>query len=87
MSRKIWKTALDHAPFQVIDPPSEWRPLSFGNQEGTPVLWFEADPTTPTKARVVFLVFTGEHVPEGARYVGTETFGQGGSIVVHCYVK
>jgi len=64
-----------------------WRPLSFGNQEGTPVIWYEAETTAHTKARVVYLVFTGEHVPEGARYVGTATFGQGGSIVVHCYVK
>lgn len=72
---------------QVIDPPSEWRPLRFGNQEGTPTLWYEADPDSGPKARMVFLVFTGEAVPPGARYVGTETFGQGGFIVVHCYVR
>lgn len=87
MSRVIWKTSLDHAPMQVIDPPSEWRPLRFGNQEGTPTIWYEADPDTGTKARVVYLVFTGEAVPENARYIGTAMFGANGFIVVHCYVR
>ena len=86
MSRKIWKMALEHAPRQVIDTPSEWRPLSFGNQEGTPTLWFEAHPGTPLTARMVFLAFTGEEVPPG-RYVGTAVFGMTGMLVVHCYVK
>lgn len=72
---------------QVIDVPNEWRPLSFGNQQGTAVIWFETDPETPLKARIVYLVFTGEAVPPGARYVGTATFGVGGMIVVHCYVR
>lgn len=72
---------------QVIDLPSEWRPLSFGNQEGSPVLWYEADPASAPRARVLYLVFTGEAVPPGARYVGTATFGMGGFIVVHCYVR
>lgn len=72
---------------QVIDPPNTWRPLKFDNQNGTPTIWYEADPDTGTKARVVWLVFTGEAVPANARYVGTATFGQGGFIVVHCYVQ
>ena len=72
---------------QVIDIPSEWRPLRFGNQEGTPTLWVEVDPSKPTKARIVWLAFTGDWVPDQARHVGTEFFGQGDAIVIHCYVR
>lgn len=78
---------------QVIDPPSDWRPLRFGNQDGTATIWFEADPDVGTKARVVYLIFTGEAVPPKARYVGTDTFGAGGiynsanTIVIHCYIQ
>lgn len=72
---------------QVIEVPSEWRPLSFANQNGDPVLWFEANPLTDKVPRVAFLVFTGESVPEDARYIGTATFGANGFIVVHCYVR
>lgn len=72
---------------QVIDPPREWRPLRFGNQGGTPTLWAEVDPTQGTKARVVWLLFTGDEVPDGARFVGTAFFGATGELVVHCYIR
>jgi hypothetical protein len=71
----------------VMEVPSEWRPLSFANQTGTPVIWFEAELTAPLVQKVVFLVFTGESVPENAKYIGTATFGANGFIVVHCYVR
>lgn len=67
--------------------PSVWRPLRFGNQNGTPVIWFEADKFADLKPHAIHLVFTGEEVPEHARYIGTETFGVSGAIVVHCYVQ
>lgn len=87
MSKVIWKAPLQQEKTQVVTLPSVWRPLSFGNQEGTPVLWFECDPRSDKKDRVVFLVFTGEEPPKDARFIGTATFGQGGFLVVHCYVK
>lgn len=37
--------------------------------------------------RVVFLAFTGEEAPQGAKFIGTQFFGLGGFIVIHCYVK
>lgn len=87
MSRVIWKAELTQEKAQVALLHSVWRPLSFGNQEGTPVLWFEADTDSPKVQRLVFLVFTGEIPPAKAKYVGTATFGQGGWIVIHCYVQ
>lgn len=87
LSRVIWKQSLEQVPTQAVELPEQWRPLSFGNQQGTPVLWFEAEPVDAVKSRLVFLVFTGEPVPDKARYVGTTTFGQDGFIVVHCYVR
>lgn len=72
---------------QVIEVPSEWRPLSFANQNGDPTIWFEAEKTSQPAQKVVFLVFTGEEVPANARFIGTATFGANGFIVVHCYVR
>lgn len=76
-----------HEKVQTISVPSEWRPLSFANQSGTPVIWFEAEPTSPMKERLVFLMFTGDPAPDLGRYLGTATFGQNGFIVIHCYIS
>lgn len=78
---------LKHEKTQVIDLPQSWRPLKFGNQHGTPVIWFENDTESDTVQRVIHLAFTGDDVPPKSRYIGTEFFGQGGSIVVHAYVS
>jgi len=83
----IHKVALEQAPSQVIDPPNTWRPLKFDNQHGTPTIWYEGDPESGTKARMVWLMFTGEDVPPNSRYIGTAFFGQGDTLVVHCYVR
>lgn len=86
MSNRIFKHELKHEQTQVIDLPRTWRPLRFGNQQGTPVIWFENDTGSDTVQRVIHLVFTGEDVPPKARYLGTDFFGVGGAIVVHCYI-
>jgi hypothetical protein len=85
LSRTIWKTALKTEKTQVIEVPEDWRPLRFDNQKGDPTIWYECDPTSPKKQRVIFTVFTGETVPDGARYIGTATFGANDFLVVHCY--
>lgn len=87
LSRVIWKTTLRQEKTQTIEVPEEWRPLSFGNQGGDPVLWYEAEPMAEKVQRVVFLAFTGEEAPQGAKFIGTQFFGLGGFIVIHCYVK
>ncbi len=66
--------------------PEDWRPLKFANQTGTATLWAEGDLDKPTKVRLIYLLFTGDFVPEGVRYIGTDFFGASKELVVHCYV-
>jgi hypothetical protein len=87
LSKVIWKKVLEQAPAQMVDFPAIWRPLSFANQGGDACLWFEAEKTSEPKPHIVYLVFTGEAVPENAKFVGTALFGVGGMFVVHCYVR
>lgn len=84
--RRILKYELVQQMVQTIETPKEWRPVRFGNQNGTPTVWAEANPASEGTQRVVFLAFTGEDVPDG-KYVGTAFFGATGEIVIHCYIK
>lgn len=84
---RILKQKLVHEKVQTISFPRTWRPLKFENQNGDATIWFEGDPDTEYTFRLIYLVFTGESVPEGARYLGTAFFGTTGELVIHAYYR
>lgn len=59
-------------------------PLSVQVQHGVPTLWLETDTSAPQVSYVVQAVFTGDHIPEDAEYIGTVLLG---SSVIHYYLK
>jgi hypothetical protein len=72
---------------QTIDTTKTWRPLSFYNKgDGTPMIDFEAETSSSLAIRTVFLLFSGDDVPEGTRYIGSAAFGGNGTLIVHAYV-
>jgi len=82
---RILKLPLVQTLRQDVEMPTNWRPLRFGNQNGDPMLWIEEHEGGKT-VRLIYLLFTGDFIPLGVRYVGTDFFGASKELVVHCYV-
>lgn len=68
--RKIFKVPLELKSVQEIRIPSDYKFLSLQNQMGTMCLWFECDPASPLRNRLINFAGTGHAVPEGT-YIGT----------------
>lgn len=83
--RTVWKYQVSATSVETyLTIPRGAKALSAQGQNNTPTVWFELDPFAPTERRCFAVVGTGQHVPDGGRYVGTcQTFG--GLLVWHIY--
>jgi hypothetical protein len=98
LSGRVLKLTLTQTLRQDVELPDSWRPLTFANFKGDPVVWYEGEsiredrqphegPRPAVKVRLIWLLFTGDVVPDKARYIGSDIFGATRSLVVHCYVE
>ena len=89
MSNVIWKYPLELTDEQVIHVPRSPQFLSCQIQNGKPCIWALVDPELRSKAISVYVVGTGNPVPEGvadADFMGTVQMA-GGSLVWHVFVE
>ena len=84
---KIWKYALGNRASEVWMPIGA-EPLHFAFQLGQPFVWVEVPVehqhnTVEEVCHQFLIAWTGQDIPDGWEYVGTEFYG--GSLVGHLY--
>jgi len=85
MSRTIYKHVLTITDEQRIATHEGARPLCVADQRGALTIWVEVDTDQPKVDRVVYIVGTGNLVPEAdLTYVGTYV---GEPFVWHVYIE
>ncbi len=82
--KTIWKFPLDLKEHQTVAMPSGARVLSVQMQQGTPTIWAVVNPSSEHTFRHVFVVGTGQYVPEDKTYIGTV---QMEAYVWHVYIE
>lgn len=84
--KTVWKYPLELAEHSVIAMPEGAVPRYVALQGNMPFIWMEVEPSRKAVARHVFIVGTGQYIPQGKTYVGSvQTTGV--VYVWHVYIE
>lgn len=68
--KTIWRQAIEITDEQVISAPGLYRVLAVEDRRGIPEVWFEADPDKELAEVTLFVIGTGNPIPDEVDQLG-----------------